>query len=62
MDRADEMKHDAEELEERIEDTRSDWESKKKDSAVPGAQAPDEQEESADVGVESGEQAAEAGQ
>jgi chromosome segregation ATPase len=50
-ERHEELEHETEKLEEQaeridehIDEARSDWESKKKDSGVPGAQAPDEDE------------------
>ena len=54
-EKADEMEHDAEDMEEQservgdhIDDTRRDWESKEQDQSVPGAQPdPEDGEESA---------------
>lgn len=53
---ADEMERRSEDLEERIEETERDWESKRHDSSVPGAQpSPDEVEtERQDLGGEPG--------
>jgi hypothetical protein len=39
-----EMQERSEELGDRVEETRSDWRSKQKDNAVPGAQPPSDDE------------------
>jgi flagellar motility protein MotE (MotC chaperone) len=46
------MEERSERLEEEIEDTREDWERKKRDSSVPGAAGdPDRAEEGAETGA-----------
>jgi hypothetical protein len=47
-----EMEERSERLEEEIEDTRKDWEGKKRDSSVPGAAGdPDRAEEGPETGA-----------
>ena len=48
-----EMQERSDRLEERIENTREDWEQKKRDSSVPGAAGdPDRAEEGSEAGAE----------
>ena len=44
-----EMRNRAEELDEQIDETRSEWRRKQDDPQVPGAQADDESDEDADA-------------
>jgi hypothetical protein len=45
---AEDMEQRSDEVGQEIEDARSDWESKKTDSKVPGAQPADEEREASD--------------
>ena len=44
-----------EELQDRIDDVRADWERKRRDSSVPGAPAPTDDPEAADGGAIAGD-------
>ena len=49
------LKRGTEQLEERIQDVRRDWERKRRDPSVPGAPAPDRDPEAADGGEIAGD-------
>jgi hypothetical protein len=51
---ADRMEHESEKVGEHIDETRSDWEAKEQDDAVPGAQ-PDDEEEPGDEEEDGGQ-------
>jgi hypothetical protein len=48
---ADEMEERSDKLDQRIHETRRDWEAKEQDSAVPGAQPEDPEQEESVPGV-----------
>jgi hypothetical protein len=45
----DDMEHRSEEVAEDIDDARSDWEAKRKDASVPGAEPPEEEDAGGEV-------------
>jgi hypothetical protein len=49
------LKRGTEELQDRIEDVRADWERKRRDPSVPGAPAPADDPEASDGGAIAGE-------
>ncbi len=42
---ADRLEHDSAELGQRVEDTRQDWQRKRRDASIPGANPPEAEEE-----------------
>jgi hypothetical protein len=49
------LRRGTEELQERIDDVRADWERKRRDPSVPGAPAPDHEPEAAGGGAVAGD-------
>jgi hypothetical protein len=49
------LERGTEELQDRIDDVRADWERKRRDPSVPGAPAPDGDPEAADGGAIAGD-------
>lgn len=51
----DELEQRTEQLQDRIDDVRADWERKRRDPSVPGAPAPADDPEAADGGAVAGD-------